>query len=245
MKIKRYKKVHKYIGFYTNNYGFRQPYQILIDGTFCFAALQNKINIADNIPRYLQAEIKLLTTPCAIIEMEKLGNKVTGALVILKKFAVHKCSHEKNPIAGSKCLLSMLGNRNENHYIVATQDRDLETKVRQIPGVPLLYLHMRTPVLEQPSDVSVSYAQKKLSGIGLVEKDALERLKSQNGVNDQIDKPKRRKKKGPNPLSCKKKKKTIVQQTNIRKKEGLPEKEKRKRKKIRIPSHVKEELKKK
>lgn len=39
MKIKRYKKVHRYVNFYANNFGFRKPYQILVDGTFCYAAL--------------------------------------------------------------------------------------------------------------------------------------------------------------------------------------------------------------
>jgi len=40
MKIKRYKKVQKYMNFYINNFGFRVPYQILIDATFCLAALK-------------------------------------------------------------------------------------------------------------------------------------------------------------------------------------------------------------
>lgn len=39
MKVKRYKKLNRYLGFFLNNYGFRQPYQILVDGTFCYAAL--------------------------------------------------------------------------------------------------------------------------------------------------------------------------------------------------------------
>lgn len=39
MKIKRYKKVNRRLNFYNNNFGFRQPYQLLIDGTFCLAAL--------------------------------------------------------------------------------------------------------------------------------------------------------------------------------------------------------------
>lgn len=43
MKIRRYKKVNKNINFYVNNFGFRQPYQILIDGTFCYAALNVSI----------------------------------------------------------------------------------------------------------------------------------------------------------------------------------------------------------
>lgn len=40
MKIQRYKKAQKTINFYKNNFGFRDPYQILIDATFCQLALQ-------------------------------------------------------------------------------------------------------------------------------------------------------------------------------------------------------------
>lgn len=40
MRIKRYKKAYKCLSFYINNFGFHKPFQLLIDGTFCFAALQ-------------------------------------------------------------------------------------------------------------------------------------------------------------------------------------------------------------
>lgn len=39
MKIARYKKAQKTLSFYRNNFGFREPYQILIDATFCQSAL--------------------------------------------------------------------------------------------------------------------------------------------------------------------------------------------------------------
>ena len=53
MKINRYKKVHKILQFYCNNFGFRKPYQVLLDGTLCFAALKNKIDIQDQFTKYL------------------------------------------------------------------------------------------------------------------------------------------------------------------------------------------------
>ncbi|XP_072381417.1 rRNA-processing protein UTP23 homolog [Diabrotica undecimpunctata] len=239
MKVKRYKKVNKHIRFFINNYGFRQPFQVLVDGTFCYCALNNKVNIADNIPRYLQGEVKLLTTQCAIIEMENLGAKLNGALIILKQYGVHKCGHEGNPITGSKCFLKMLGKSNENHYIIGTQDRDLQEKVRHIPGVPLLYLHLKTPVLEKPSEVSTKEAESKLSTLTDFEKRALEEIKKQNGSDER---PKKKKKKGPNPLSCKKKTKKSHVQTPIVKKEGQSEKEKKQRKRIKLAKHVKEVL---
>lgn len=40
MKHNRAKKVKKNINFFVNNYNFRKPYQILIDGTFTLAALK-------------------------------------------------------------------------------------------------------------------------------------------------------------------------------------------------------------
>lgn len=45
MKIARLKKVQKNLAFFANNYKFREPYQVLIDGTFAFAALEVNIII--------------------------------------------------------------------------------------------------------------------------------------------------------------------------------------------------------
>lgn len=100
--------------------------------------------------------------------MEKFGSKVVGASLILKQFGLHKCGHEKKAISGAECLLSMLGDDNDKHYILATQDRDLEDKVRMIPGAALLYLHSRTPVLDKPSMASISLAKEKMSGMIII-----------------------------------------------------------------------------
>jgi U3 small nucleolar RNA-associated protein 23 len=39
MKVKRDKKVQRHIGFFEKNFGFRTPYQVLVDGTFANGAL--------------------------------------------------------------------------------------------------------------------------------------------------------------------------------------------------------------
>lgn len=75
MKFSRRKKVNRYMHFFKNNFGFHVPYQLLIDGTFCLAALQEKINIREQLPKYFKAEVKLLTTQCVVLEMEKLGKR--------------------------------------------------------------------------------------------------------------------------------------------------------------------------
>lgn len=74
MKITRYKRVRRFLSVYRNTFGFRAPYQVLIDATFCQFALNNKINIKEQLPKYLGDELKLLTTACVIREAESLGN---------------------------------------------------------------------------------------------------------------------------------------------------------------------------
>lgn len=105
-----------------------------------------------------------------------------------------------------------------------------------------MYLHVKTPVLEQPSEASVKRAEEKVAGLVQSELEKLNKLKEKEGlVSNDDKKPKKRKKKGANPLSCKKKQKK-PQQNPIKKKEGSTEVEKKKRKKVRIPKHVKEEM---
>lgn len=129
MKIARYKKAQKTLSFYRNNFGFREPYQILVDATFCQTALivglktnlcfpkhnlhillyfQFQISIKDQIPKYFQAETRMVTTQCIILEAESLGSKVQGATSIVKQFLVHKCGHEKSPKSGTACIKSMV-----------------------------------------------------------------------------------------------------------------------------------------
>ncbi|XP_014468234.1 PREDICTED: rRNA-processing protein UTP23 homolog [Dinoponera quadriceps] len=245
MKTSRYKKARKNLGFYINNYKFYQPFQVLIDGTFAYTALENKFNIQDQLAKYFQSEVKLLTTPCIISETEKLGlsfQAVNGAVQIVKQYAIHKCAHAKKPTTGLKCFMSMIGKDNSSRYIVATQDRELQDKLRTLPGVPIVYLHGRAPTLESPSEASRKYAEvmQKNLGISAWEKENMKVLKKQAGIVEEESKRKKRKKNGgPNPLSCLKKKKktetTVSNKTNAKS-------DKVRKRKIKIAPHIKEAL---
>lgn len=45
MKTARQKKARRNLGFFINNFKFRSPFQVLIDGTFALAALEVCIKI--------------------------------------------------------------------------------------------------------------------------------------------------------------------------------------------------------
>ncbi|XP_033219435.1 rRNA-processing protein UTP23 homolog [Belonocnema kinseyi] len=244
MKISRHKKVQKHLGFFKNNFKFREPFQVLLDGTFAYAALEAKFNIKEQLVKYFQAEVKLLTTQCVILETEKLSRlerKLNGALQIIKKFPLHKCGHEKNAVSGSKCLKSMVGNDNASRYIIATQDREFQDRVRKIPGIPLLYLHEKAPTLERPSEASCKRAEELRNGAitNNLQVQTIKILKEKSGLAEtEIKIKKKRKRGGPNPLSCKKK-----QKKNLEIQSAKTSGKVRKRKRIKLPAHVKEALK--
>lgn len=214
---------------------------------FIHIYFKEQINIKEQVPKYLVAEVKLLTTKCVLIETEKIAKKALGALTILKQFGIHQCGH-RDPISGADCLLSMIGSDNKTHYIVATQDRDLQHTLRSIPGTPLIYLHKKAPTLEKPSPASCEAAKCKqddlLGTISTIQEKTLKSLKEKSGFQtDETLKIKKKKKRGgPNPLSCLKKKKKSKQSAKpvpTEKASGRV----RKRKRVKLPSHIKQTLK--
>ncbi|XP_053468315.1 rRNA-processing protein UTP23 homolog [Ictalurus furcatus] len=221
MKIKRQKHAKKTISFYKYNFGFREPFQILIDGTFCQAALKNKIQIKEQLPKYFMGEVQFCTTKCALKELETLSKDLYGAKLILQRFQIRRCKH-KEPVPASQCLLSMLAETNAHHYFVATQDRELTKALMEIPGVPLIYIVLNTMVLDKPSACSVKHVEAVQLGelVSPHQQQSLQSLKVEQGLSkdgeERRGKKRKRKAGNPNPLSClKKKKKPMAQQPKM------------------------------
>lgn len=247
MKIKRYKKAERYMNLYKNNFGFREPFQVLLDGTFCQVALSHKVNIQDQLPKYLNGQCKLLTTACVIEETRRLGKPVHGAFLIVSQFPVHNCGHEK-PISASKCLSSfIIDARNKDHYLVATQDKKLRDKISKYAVCPLIKLANNALVMDKPTckvqskvDRTHHYLANKISDEDrekLQELKKEEKLEEDQPIESEIVK-KRKGPRGPNPLSCRKKKsKTVAQKPT--ESDQATERKKRHRKKVHIARHVK------
>jgi len=210
MKIKRVKRASKILTFYRFSYGFVPPYSILTDGTFTQAALQNKLNLREQLPKYLGEEVELAVTKCILNELEQLGTQVYGALAICRNFITVKCPHKPMRTAaeciGHLARRSKKADSNHPKYIIATQDETLLQKLREFGGVPLLSVKSNTIYLERPSfqTVKESEAPKPLNELSKVK----ELRKDVLGEED--PQPRKRKKKGANPLSCKKKKAKIA-----------------------------------
>ncbi|NXE64880.1 UTP23 protein, partial [Calcarius ornatus] len=231
MGVTRQKHAKKIMGFYKNNFQFREPFQVLLDGTFCQAALRNKIQIREQLPGYLGGAAQLCTTRCVIKELESLGKALYGAKLIAQRFQVRNCSHHKNPVSGSTCLLSMIEDGNPHHFFIATQDQELSNKVKRKPGIPLLFIIQNTMVLDKPSPKSLAFVQKLQTNqlVPEYQKQSIVELKEKEGLVKQEGEKRRKRKRagGPNPLSCLKKKKKKTQEGQ----EPSAEKKKRRKRK--------------
>uniref|UniRef100_A0A8R1E4Z0 rRNA-processing protein UTP23 homolog n=2 Tax=Caenorhabditis japonica TaxID=281687 RepID=A0A8R1E4Z0_CAEJA len=154
MKVKRIKRANRLLTFFKYNFKFNPPYRVLVDGTFCNAALQEKLNLAEQIPKYLTEATHLMTTKCVLKELENFGPLLYGALVIAKQFEVAECTHS-TPRAASDCLahLARRAASGKTKYLIATQDDELTEKLRGIVGTPIMYIKFKTVLLD---NVSVS-----------------------------------------------------------------------------------------
>ena len=62
--------------------------------------------------------MKLLTTQCIIKEVENLGSKTTGALIVLKNFGHHQCGHDDSPVSAPECITHMIQNSNNSRFCI-------------------------------------------------------------------------------------------------------------------------------
>eukprot|EP00007_Cunea_sp_BSH-02190019_P001710 CAMPEP_0174232670 /NCGR_PEP_ID=MMETSP0417-20130205/2891_1 /TAXON_ID=242541 /ORGANISM="Mayorella sp, Strain BSH-02190019" /LENGTH=181 /DNA_ID=CAMNT_0015310757 /DNA_START=84 /DNA_END=626 /DNA_ORIENTATION=- len=127
--------------FFRHNTALGPPYHVLVDTNFINFSIQNKLELVKSMMDCLYAKCTPCITDCVMAELEKLGTKYRVALRIAKdpRFERLPCDHKGT--YADDCLLR----RVEMHkcYIVATCDKALKRRIRQIPGVPIMYITQR------------------------------------------------------------------------------------------------------
>ncbi|GFO18947.1 rRNA-processing protein utp23 homolog [Plakobranchus ocellatus] len=241
----RYKKAKRILTFYYNHIGLKPPYVVLVCGTFCKQALTDKINIAEQLPKYLSGEIQLYTTKCAIKECELGGSLLYGPYKVLSQYDIIDCPHSW--FKGSTKCLQKIVLKEKGKIILATQDEELASSVRE-HSVPLLHISHNSINLEPPSNTTKDHAMDKTSQkltLSKKQEVTIAKMKQEMGLPDNVEKKKKRKKKGVNPLSCKKKKNKDASVLNGVANGGIAKvskKSRKKKKKVKVPLHVKEAL---
>eukprot|EP00560_Eucampia_antarctica_P002762 CAMPEP_0197833832 /NCGR_PEP_ID=MMETSP1437-20131217/20227_1 /TAXON_ID=49252 ORGANISM="Eucampia antarctica, Strain CCMP1452" /NCGR_SAMPLE_ID=MMETSP1437 /ASSEMBLY_ACC=CAM_ASM_001096 /LENGTH=271 /DNA_ID=CAMNT_0043438107 /DNA_START=39 /DNA_END=854 /DNA_ORIENTATION=+ len=247
MRHGRAKLARKTLKFFSLNFGIKPPYNVLMDGNFLVAVVKQKVPIHERIGKTLQnEEFNFFVCRSALDELAMLSESGGGSNVELftqaRQFGLDECAiiesddipaatndNETQQILASsysaaandihKLVLSTLNDKNKKGYIVATQDTELSSILRELPKVLLVRLNRGVLILESPSSASRKAGMreervKQSSGGGTMteeEKNLVKSLlhKGQKRKSAEQDRnyQQRKKKKasGPNPLSCKKK----------------------------------------
>lgn len=180
-------------------------------------------------------------TQCSIRHLYSADPKDETIIEQAKGYERRRCNHHdlQYPLSSLQCFADVLdpkGSRTNKHrYIVASQDPEVRSHMRQIPGVPLLYIHRSVMIMEPMAQATIdvrNHEERAKLKTGIYGRQSIPGLsKRKQGEerteDDAFYKPsettteagqtaqnpiKRRKRiaKGPNPLSVKKPKKKIM-----------------------------------
>ncbi|KAI3911151.1 hypothetical protein MKW92_012253 [Papaver armeniacum] len=214
---------------------FREPYKVFCDGTFIHHLVTNQItDFSQAISNILGKPAKLFTTRCVIAELHSLGESFSKSFEEARNLSLARCDHEKRKRC-CRMYCRCYWRKNSEHFFLATQDNELRIRFREIPGVPLIFGLRKSLILESPSTSQREFVKSSeeqrfgISKIATEDGDPTSDAHEASGnevvpdafisVPRKTDGPqfKRNKPKGPNPLSCKKKKVTEKPSTALNK----------------------------
>jgi len=232
MGRKKDKWIKKTLNFYKFIFKFDSPYKVIIDGNFAAMALNKKFEMKSALEKLLDSKVILTIPSCIFTEVQSLESKIPGLLKLLSQYKIQQCPH--GLLSPTNCIRDYIGNKNQSKYFVATQDNFLRMQLRNIQGVPLIFFEQNMLLMDKPSRVSIEASerrenlkedpQKKEKKILGEKKEEIKDFLIEEFRESKYYKRKqeefklnklmgniRKKAKGPNPLSVKKKNSYYIQ----------------------------------
>ncbi|KAL4138773.1 hypothetical protein PRIC2_002277 [Phytophthora ramorum] len=219
MRYLRAKGIRKALRQFHFLCGIKPPYKVLLDGNFIAMCMQMKVDVRERVPKYLQVkphECEFFVPRAALEEMQMLGEATKEAYDLAKTFKVAEAydlqqeDGDEAPVDVSKCIQSIIGDKNDHKFVVCTQEVELRKALRLVPGVPLFYLNRSVLVFEEISRATVAIVRQEekanMVKLDVNEKRKLDQMQEgENGeAQDEQQRLAKKRAKGPNPLSMKK-----------------------------------------
>ncbi|KAF8475944.1 Fcf1-domain-containing protein, partial [Kalaharituber pfeilii] len=186
MRGKRSKAYKKLMNAYSLTFGFRAPYQVLMDSEIVLDAVKYKMDLVGGLEKALHGKIKPMITQCSIRHLyllpttsrsgiatnqtstpnSVLATLKSSAVTLAKTFERRRCNHHtlSDPLSNFACIQSCVVSptgENKHRYIVATQNREMRAYLRSIPGVPLIYINRSVMIMEPMADASWERREKE------------------------------------------------------------------------------------
>lgn len=225
--IQAYKKLlHQY----ELNFGFREPYQVLLDSQILEDAYKFKIDLVGRLQKLLGGQVKPMITTCDMRHLYAAKPKNETLILQAKEYERRRCNHQDldEPLSTLECLSEVVDPKssgtNKNRYIVASNDSRVRGHLRSIAGVPLIYISKSVLLMEPMANATEELREREEKSkfkMGLKgqrkpdqapkrKRDDEEEGRDDQSIADGATPAKKRRQKGPkqpNPLSMKKAKK--------------------------------------
>ncbi|KAI0850586.1 hypothetical protein F5Y00DRAFT_260459 [Daldinia vernicosa] len=235
-RAKRSKQYRKLMEQFSMSFGFRVPYQVIIDADFIAEANKCKMDVIRRLEDTLHGEVKPLITQCSMRHLygRKSEPGVEAAIEQAKNhFERRRCGHHPDeypePLSTLECLQSVVDPKNngvnKHRYVCAINDENVRAKLRQVAGTPMVFIRRSVMIMEPMATVSVKIRSKEEKSKFRAElKTPTSKRKREDDDSDEeedakraaprsaeADKSEKKKKKAqgrkePNPLAVKKKK---------------------------------------
>lgn len=163
MRQRRAKIYRKMLHQYQMQFGFREPYQLLLDDTFALALsrykIQDPLNQFGNV---LQTKkVKPLITQCCMQVLYGLGKEHQATVNMAKEWERRMCNH-REAIDPVECIKECVGKENKHRYIVASEKGELRKGLREnVAGLPMMHFTQAVMVLEPMSTLTKERIEEK------------------------------------------------------------------------------------
>ncbi|PHH67232.1 hypothetical protein CDD81_3001 [Ophiocordyceps australis] len=164
MRGKRSKQYRKLMEQFSMTFGFREPYQILVDAEMIVDSCRFKMELAPALQRTVHGKAKPMITQCEIRKLyaRKSEMGMDEAIEVARSYERRRCGHHPNefpePLSTMECLKAVVDSKstgeNKHRYVVASQNQQVRRMLRSIRGVPLIYIKRSVMILEPMSDKS-------------------------------------------------------------------------------------------
>ncbi|PWZ03636.1 hypothetical protein BCV70DRAFT_197835 [Testicularia cyperi] len=142
---------------YELHFGFRDPYQLLLDETFALALVRYKVqDPARQFCNVLQSKkIKPMISQCCMEALYKQGKEVQSTIDLAKTWERRKCNH-REPIPPIDCVKQCIGENNKHRYILASENAQLRKDLRlKTPALPMMHFAQSVMVMEPMSSITL------------------------------------------------------------------------------------------
>ncbi|CAH0049694.1 unnamed protein product [Clonostachys solani] len=164
MRGKRSKQYRKLMEQFSMTFGFREPYQVLVDAEMVKDSCRFKMDLNPALERTVHGKVKAMISQCEIRKLYAQKNEPGGndAIELAKTLERRRCGHHPDqypePLSTQECVLSVVdpkdSGQNKHRYVVASQDVEVRRKLRTVRGVPLIYIKRSVMILEPMADES-------------------------------------------------------------------------------------------